>query len=106
MTNLSGDITAAPVVIMKIVRKPKKADSMKEMPACIQFLSFGRQLKILSHPCGSGSDRPKTNAFALVSFAPMPSLKDDSYFGIFAAVYWLYSEVGTPNLSLSRRFTV
>ena len=55
ITNLSGDPTAAPVMIINKVRKPKKVDSVNEMPAWIKFLSFGRQLKTLSHPWGSGS---------------------------------------------------
>jgi len=66
-------------------RKAKKPVKMKPMPACTRFLSLGRQLKTESHPCGSGSDLPRTKAFAFASFAPIPSLTYDS-FGWLAAV--------------------
>ena len=88
-TNLSGAATIVPSMIM--LRKPKKVARKNAMPACTQFLSLPRKLKILSHPCGSGSDLPKTNYLAFASFAPMPSEADS--FGALAAVGSLPIEV-------------
>jgi len=67
ITNLEGLITIAGSVKKHISRK--KAATANEIVELMIDLSLDRQLKIESHPCGSGSGRPSTKFFAFVSVA-------------------------------------
>jgi len=69
---------------MMMLRKVKKPVKMKAIPAWTKFLSFGRQLKMDSHPWGSGSDLPRMKFFADASFPPAPAFLVS--FGLLAAV--------------------
>jgi hypothetical protein len=75
IANLAGKtaISGAKNTHMKI----KKAATPKEIIPPIQFLSFGKKLKMERHPYGSGSCLPSTKLRAFDIIPETPDLPED-----------------------------